>query len=668
MFTAAAMKKVQIFVLKADVGAVTKALGELGAMHLVSGADGVGERLEPERIDENAERCRQLMVRLETLLEGLGVPEPGEAGGRAGARVSLTDAAGIISRAEEATAPLVERTRTLEAALSDLEHTMEALSPYRGLRVPLARLKEASFVHVVLVSTELPRMERLRADLPEGAILLPLGAYEEAGVRSGWKALIVSSRKGRFGVQTVLEKHGLAEEEIPGGFEGLAGDIYEEAHRRSQDVSKELNALKKELAEATSRFAPLLVQAYETLRIEMGICEAERNFATTWATASIAGWAPADQVDNIRRAVMEVTHGRAVIEAREALREEIEQHRVPTRPVHSRLMKPFERLISSYDSPSYGEIEPTLLFATSFLLMFGIVFGDLGHGMCLLGMGLAAYRWGKRPVTKDVGYIVTAAGLSSAIFGTFFQGSLFGWSLRDLGFMWTLGFEPIRLGGSGADAAGHVIRYLELSLILGATLVSLGMALNVLNRLRSGDVLDGILHPFGLAGMAFYWGALALVVKLFVAGAQKSDLWLAMLVLALPALLMVFGEPIRNLIRGKAKLWDGNPVFGVFQGIVEVAEKALTYLASTLSFLRVAAFALSHAGLCFAVFVLMKIVHPLPGGLLWAALVFVFGTAIILALEGLIVAIQLMRLEYYEFFTKFFRGGGTRYQPFRLGR
>jgi V/A-type H+-transporting ATPase subunit I len=89
-------------------------------------------------------------------------------------------------------------------------------------------------------------------------------------------------------------------------------------------------------------------------------------------------------------------------------------------------------------------------------------------------------------------------------------------------------------------------------------------------------------------------------------------------------------------------------------------------VANTFSFLRVAAFALSHAALSYIVFVLQDIVSGLPGAFLWSPIVFVIGTAVILALEGLIVTIQILRLEYYEFFTKFFRAEGTRYEPFRL--
>jgi V/A-type H+-transporting ATPase subunit I len=105
---------------------------------------------------------------------------------------------------------------------------------------------------------------------------------------------------------------------------------------------------------------------------------------------------------------------------------------------------------------------------------------------------------------------------------------------------------------------------------------------------------------------------------------------------------------------------------GFFQGLIEAMEAMMTYLANTFSFLRVAAFALSHAALCFTIFVLERLVNQLPGGLLWSVVVFALGTAVVIALEGLIVAIQILRLEYYEFFSKFFHGEGTRYDPFRL--
>ncbi|KPK60278.1 MAG: hypothetical protein AMK73_08225 [Planctomycetes bacterium SM23_32] len=190
--------------------------------------------------------------------------------------------------------------------------------------------------------------------------------------------------------------------------------------------------------------------------------------------------------------------------------------------------------------------------------------------------------------------------------------------------------------------------------------------LNIVNRLRSGDYEGGLLGRFGLVGVVFYWGGLGVAVKLAVAGGGAADTYLVVGLILVPLLLLILHRPIYGLLAHRRPVWGENPLLGFFEGVVEALEMVMTYTANTLSFLRVAAFALSHAALCFTIFILLRLVNGLPGGPVWSTVVFVVGTAFVIGLEGLIVAVQIMRLEYYEFFTKFFRGEGVRYQPFRL--
>ena len=102
------------------------------------------------------------------------------------------------------------------------------------------------------------------------------------------------------------------------------------------------------------------------------------------------------------------------------------------------------------------------------------------------------------------------------------------------------------------------------------------------------------------------------------------------------------------------------------EGLIEVIETILGFLANTFSFLRVAAFGLAHVGLSLAVFALAEQALQLPLGLFFAGLVHLIGNLVILVLEGMIVSIQAVRLEFYEFFGKFFRGGGIRFRPLAL--
>jgi V/A-type H+-transporting ATPase subunit I len=467
-------------------------------------------------------------------------------------------------------------------------------------------------------------------------------------------------------METVLDEHGFEERPIPAWEEKTPAAVYREAAERSRALAERAAGLRAALRDVGEPLAEELRRASEALSVQLRIYEAERNFGTTWAATLISGWVPAERADEVSRVVMEVSGGRAVVEIAEPEADEIQQGRVPSYAPHSGLLVPFQRLAQGYGVPSYTDVEPTLLFAVTFLLMFGIIFGDLGHGLCLLAIGLLTRRWARTAGARDIGFVIAASGVAGALSGVFFQGSFFGKSLADLGFPLTLGFEPIRFEGEGAGAGEHVVRYMLLAVGLGVVLITLGAALNIISRLRRKDLEGGLLGRFGLVGVIFYWGVLAFAVKLAVAGAGAADTWLVLILIVLPLAVLVLHRPVHALLtRGKSLEGEG-PVMGLFQGLIEGLETVMVYVANTFSFLRVAAFALSHAALCFTIFVLYRLVNGLPGGPVWSAAVFILGTAVIIGLEGLIVVIQIMRLEYYEFFSKFFQGGGTLYEPFRL--
>ena len=80
------------------------------------------------------------------------------------------------------------------------------------------------------------------------------------------------------------------------------------------------------------------------------------------------------------------------------------------------------------------------------------------------------------------------------------------------------------------------------------------------------------------------------------------------------------------------------------------------YISGTVSFVRVGAFAISHAALCMAVFLIVGMVSKLPGGTLWEAVIIVVGNIVVIAFEGMVAGIQCIRLEYYELFGKYFSG------------
>jgi V/A-type H+-transporting ATPase subunit I len=664
MLGAAQMKKMRIFILERDEERVTRALGSLGAVHLSSSVEESGGHLEPEPVAEELAAARDLVSRLERLLADLGLPVPD--------RVRTTQGLPALREARELLGSLEARTHeqrgslsATESALAEVEEVLAALSAYRDVHSSLRRLASSDLLSVEAVQASAPLMEVAQEDLPPGALVVPLGHAE--GGTGDRVSLVVSSRRRRFAVETALQSHGVPRVEMPAWGEQTPGDIFLEAVGRRDALRERADALGKSLQTIGTTYGPMLVAAWQAAVVALRACEARRNFGATWATRLIAGWVPAQSVDRVRGTLMAETEGRCVVEISEPEPEEVDGDRVPTHVVYSGFLSPFGRLVRGYGVPAYDEIEPTLMFAASFLLMFGLVFGDLGHGLCLLAVGFLVARRAHGAVARDLGKLAMYAGGASALMGTFFQGSFFGASLRSRGFSLTVGFEPMRFeAGAGGAAADHVIRYMLLAVAFGVALVSLGLILNTVNRLRRGDFEAGLLGRYGVVGIVFYWGALGWALKLAVAGAGPTDPWLGALLIATPLVLLVLHEPLAGLIARRRPLWREGPFMGIVAGLVDAGEMVMGYVANTFSFLRVAAFALSHAALCFTVFVLQRLVGGLTGGPLWSSAVFVAGTALIIGLEGLIVTIQILRLEYYEFFTKFFEGSGIRYRPFRL--
>ena len=207
---------------------------------------------------------------------------------------------------------------------------------------------------------------------------------------------------------------------------------------------------------------------------------------------------------------------------------------------------------------------------------------------------------------------------------------------------------------------------MKVSLILGTALVSLGLVLNLINALRLKEY-EKLLSVSGLAGALLYWMSMGLVLKFLLTGRMAAGEWRLLVWVAVALLtIMILHRPVYRLaVRKRSPGGIGKPaglMTELLESIVETFDDLLRFVANTVSFIRVAAFALSHAALFIAVFSIAKVVAHGPGRGISYWLVVAFGNVIIILLEGLVVSIQTVRLEYYEFFGKFFRGGGKRFQ------
>jgi V/A-type H+-transporting ATPase subunit I len=291
-------------------------------------------------------------------------------------------------------------------------------------------------------------------------------------------------------------------------------------------------------------------------------------------------------------------------------------------------------------------IDPTIFVGITFLLMFGMMFGDVGHGLVLLLGGLLmtlkSRKW------REAGKLGVYCGVASMIFG-FLYGSFFG--LEDL--LPTLWLKPLE----------NMTDLFRAAIGFGVVMVSLGIVLNVINSFRARSFWQNFFDKSGPLVGVVYWAGIGIVLKLMISGGGSLNPAIFYGLFIAPLAVFTLRGPLLKMMGKQRRSFPDGIGTYIMESVVEVMEILMGYLANTISFIRVAAFGLAHAGLFVAVFSLARVVSDRPGGLLYSWLVLILGNVVIILLEGLVVTIQALRLEYYEFFGKFFMGLGSKYEP-----
>lgn len=423
---------------------------------------------------------------------------------------------------------------------------------------------------------------------------------------------------------------------------------------RLADRTRQRQQLYDRWFELRYRFQQELSILYRKAVSASRILSARRLFGKVDYSYLISGWLPERLFDTLHEELTRVGDGKALIEKvhPEDLREVREGIvQIPILFNNPLLISPFEKLTSLYGTPGYREVEPTVFFALSFLLLFGMMFGDVGQGAVLFLAGYFIFRRLYRYV--DYGIILMECGFFSALFGILY-GSVFGLETL-IPAVW---FRPME----------NIAYFVKVTIVLGARLLSLGMILNIVNAVRLKEY-EKLLSASRPAGALLYWMAVGIGAKVMLTGRiLPGELTIPGWIAAVLMGIIVFHRPIYRLIVTKespgrivrqAGFWTD-----MMESAIKLCDDLIRFAANTVSFIRVAAFALSHAALFIAVFSIADIVSHEKSGAFSYWLVVAIGNIVIILLEGLVVSIQTVRLEYYEFYGKFFRGGGERFTPF----
>jgi V/A-type H+-transporting ATPase subunit I len=471
--------------------------------------------------------------------------------------------------------------------------------------------------------------------------------YRQAGKLV--QIVCVVLRRDKPNLENALKQVGFTEIRMPEDLGEVSTEVRASIVADLDKLEQQLEDVKAELGETGKEVLPELGLLHSKVESAILLLRIKEYCKLTESTCLFSGWVPKDKTDQLVSALERRTGGRAIIEVTDA--EKLAETReggveIPVLFKQPPFLRPFEMLVSGYGTPSYRTIDPTVFVGGTFLVMFGMMFGDIGHGLVLLFAGLILAAKSAR--LREAGKLGIYCGAASMVFGLLY-GSFFG--LEDL------------IPALWAKPMENITDLFKVAIGFGIIVVSLGIILNVINSLRTHAFWENFFDKSGPLVGVVYWAGIGIVIKYIVTdGGLPHPAVFYGLFLA-PLVVFAARAPLLKIMGKRKRVFSEGMGTYIMESIVEIMEILMGYLANTVSFIRVAAFGLAHAGLFIAVFSLAEVVSSKPGGLVLSGIVLVLGNVLIIALEGLVVTIQALRLEYYEFFGKFFKGLGSKYEP-----
>jgi V/A-type H+-transporting ATPase subunit I len=429
---------------------------------------------------------------------------------------------------------------------------------------------------------------------------------------------------------------------LPDAYEGTPEESFNSIMEKILEINDELNGVYKLIKERLNNIADQLELAHYTVTIlsknfdvrKMAACTRDKGKNEVFYI--ICGWiTDKDSKELLKEAERDslvycvCDDGQAETDVKP-----------PTKLKNIKLFKPFEMFIKMYGLPAYNEIDPTSFIAVTYSIIFGIMFGDVGQGLCLVIGGILIYRFKK----MNLAAIISLAGIFSTCFG-FLYGSVFGFE------NW---LNPVWL-----SPRENVMTVLITAIGFGVFLILVAMFLNIINGIKAKNWGKVFFDTNGVAGLLFYAALISSIALVFMGHALPGVI-IMIIFFGVPLLLIFFKEPLTRALEKKSRIFPEHKAMFFMESFFELFEVLLSYLTNTISFLRVGAFALSHAGMMAVVMLLAGAETGSPN-----IAVLILGNIFVAGLEGLIVGIQVLRLEYYEMFSRFYKGNGKEFKPYK---
>lgn len=519
-----------------------------------------------------------------------------------------------------------KRLREIREDLKVIDGIEENYDYFKNVNIDLSKLSDLKYFKVRFGI--LDKEARFRLKKNYGNILAMI--FHTATIDEGEVYLAIFPKEVEKEIDRILKSLNWEDVEILGRYKGTAKEILENFETEKEALKKE----EKEILEYRDNFLKSNREEVETaitsMLISENIEEVKRYLAKSNKYFYLSGWVSLRDKDRVED-ILSKYDGLLT-----SFRDPIEQGiKPPTKLRNSNFFKPFELLVNMYGVPSYTEKDPTPLFAVTYMLLYGAMFGDLGQGAVFFLAGIFLSK-----KNKSFGGLLKRLGFSSAVFGILY-GSVFG--IEE----W---IKPLLI-----RPFENINTTLGAAIGVGIVFLIISYALGFINKITNKEYEEAFLGKEGLAGflvfLSFVNLAASKVLNVSIVPAK-----LCTIIIVISLLAMILSKVIMSAItKEKIETEDGYYIGAVF-GLLETI---LSVVSNIISFIRVGAFAINHVGL----FIAFKTIGQMIGTTSANIIALIVGNIIIIGLEGLIVFIQSLRLEYYEMFSKYYTGDGYEFVP-----
>lgn len=657
------MSEVELIVPSKDLVAVTKALSGYGVFHQVDSANLGLESLGPNTWQEKAGAYSSLERRIQTLFQTVGLEEEYPANADIESIVDLDEVTPNVDRIESELKTIHDKLSEEKKRLELFESQLRQLELIADVNVEVGVLQRSAFMHSILGIVPAANISRLRTSLlrvPHVFFILRQDAQKPV--------VWILGQKSNFDVLERAAKSAyLNPLSLPEEFSGTPEQITAKLRHEIDSSNGRIAAYQSDLAKMGASYKNDLQKLLWDVHNSRVMADAIVRFGQLRHTYVVVGWVPTAELENLTSRLKEAS--REILIETTATTRSGHHSNVPVALLQNKWLKPIQDLVGTYGHPSYGELDPTLLMAFTFPLLYGAMFGDLGQGLLMMILGILAHNKIIMKGMQSLGLLFAYCGASAAVFG-YLYGSIFGFEGHYIEEYLHIHLEPI------ISPMENILSILSLAIDVGIVILLFSFLLGMLNSIRTRDWAHLLFGHSGVTTFLFYLCFLALFFGGFLGStALAPKLAVALYSLPLPyniligvfGVFVMFGGFFRNMVEGHA-LIEGKGVGGfamfIVQSVMDIFETVISMLSNTLSFIRVGAFAVAHGGLSLAILSIATLSGSEPDIGFWITII--VGNLIIIILEGLIVYIQTMRLHYYEILGKFFHGGGMQFEPLKL--